>query len=88
MNWKQHDKFMGKVRERLIFHQEDYKRKKKLKGEEVDCFKMHNAIEQRKEMKQIKKILNKVMLNQFEDHIEDLREFELKNSVFIIGEEK
>ena len=84
-NKKLIDSFCNKVRERLIFHQEDYKRKKKLKGEEVDSCKMNKAINQRKEIKQINKVWNKILTNQFEEHIKDLREFELKNSIFIVG---
>lgn len=60
------DAFCDKARERVIFHEEDYKRKKKLKGEEIDFGKMRNAINQRKEIKQLNKIWNKILNHQLQ----------------------
>lgn len=82
------DSFFDKLREILIFHQEDYKKKKKLKGEKVDCFKMHKAINQRKEIKQVNKLMKIILSNKIQELREGLRVHEALNNVFIIGEKQ
>ena len=82
---EQINKFCDYVKERLIFHQENYKRKKEEKGEEFSISKMHKAINQRKEMKQLNRIWSKILSLQFEGCRQKLINFELKNSVFVIG---
>ena len=67
MDNKQLDIFWEKVRDILIKEQDDYKRKKMSKGEEVDIWKMNKAISQRKKIKQLNKITNAIILKQFSD---------------------
>lgn len=75
------EKFMERLEEALIRNQEDYKRKKKLKGEKVDNLKMNKAINQRKEMKELNKIWQKKFFGEYEalrDRINKFKEQQIK----------
>ena len=88
MTQKQFDSFIVQCREILIKEQEDYKKKKINKGEKVDFGKMGKAINKRKKIKQLNKIMQSVMFKTFEDTREMINKFKEEHKeeiVFYVG---
>lgn len=85
---KNEQKFMDYMRDRLIWHQKDYQDKKKTKGEEFNIGKMHKAINQRNEIKKLSKVLNSIIFGHVERTRQMIKNYELKNTIFVIDGDK
>lgn len=91
MNQKQYSQFIEKCGEIFLKEQEDYKRKKLIKGEKIDYSKMYKAINQRKKIKKLNKITNMIMFKTFSDTREMINKFKEgypEEKVFYINENK